>query len=342
MNFVKKYDVLTICNALVDIIYKASDLELKQFKLKKGQMNLVETEKQLMILRHFAGKESTTELGGSSLNAMRALAMLRKKTVFAGMLAHDHFGLALRKRMEELHIKANLHYTDKDATGTCVVLVTQDGERTMNTHLGASRLYTQDIIPIEDLQESKILHISGYQWDTDAQKETIYQAIDLAKKAACKISFDLADPFVVSKNEKEFAKVIEEQADIVFANEAEAKLLYGSSPEETAQRICKTGAIAVIKLGARGAFIQDAKQSVRIEAVPTNVVDTTGAGDMFAAGFLYGYISDIGLERSGQIAAYLASDVISRYGAHLSEEAVEFILRHHGTGSRESLKKASV
>lgn len=329
MSLVKKYDVLTICNALVDIIYKASDQELKQFKLNKGQMNLVETKKQHLLLQHFAGRETTIELGGSSLNAIRALAMLRKKTVFAGMLARDQYGHTVSKRMEQLRIKGNLHYTEKDSTGTCVILVTDDGERTMNTHLGASRLYTKDIIPTEDLQETKILHISGYQWDTDEQKETIYRAIDIAKDAGCLISFDLADPFVVSKNKVDFAKVIEEHADIVFANEEEAKLLYGTDPEKTAQRIADAGCIAVIKLGAKGAFVQSSAESFKIEPVPTEVVDTTGAGDMFAGGFLYGFLSDLGLERSGQIAAYLASDVISRYGAHLSEEAIQFILRHN-------------
>ncbi len=339
MTFQKKYDVLTICNALVDIIYKASDLELKQFKLTKGQMNLVESEKQLAILRHFAGRETTVEIGGSSLNAMRALAMLKKKTVFAGMLSEDPHGYTVRKRLEDLNIKANLHYTEKDATGTCVVLVTQDGERTMNTHLGASRLYTKDIIPVTDIQEARIFHISGYQWDTEAQKETIATALKLAKEADCEISFDLADPFVVSKYKDSFTSIIEEYADIVFANEEEAKLLYGLSAQETAQRIVDSGAIAVIKLGARGAWVQNKKEAFQIGAVPTDVVDTTGAGDMFAAGFLFGHLSGLGLETSSHIAAYLASDVISRYGAHLSEEAVEFILRHHSKSTHNRDKK---
>jgi sugar/nucleoside kinase (ribokinase family) len=191
-------------------------------------------------------------------------------------------------------------------------------------------LYTRDIIPTEDIQASRIFHISGYQWDTQEQKETIFESLSIAKNADCEFSFDLADPFVVQNNKASFAKVIEEHADIVFANEEEAKLLYGLSPEDTARRIAGLGAIAVIKLGAKGAVIQNKNEVFKIGAVPTEVVDTTGAGDMFAAGFLYGHISNLGLEKSGQIAAYLASDVISRYGAHLSEEAVQFILRHNG------------
>jgi sugar/nucleoside kinase (ribokinase family) len=337
MGPTKKYDVISICNALVDLVYQATEIELIQFKLSKGHMNLVEKEKQLAILRHFAGRDTTVELGGSSLNAMRALAMLRKKTVFAGMLAHDHYGLVLRKRMEELQIKPILHYTDEDATGTCVVLVTKDGERTMNTHLGASRLYTKDIIPTEELQESRIFHVSGYQWDTEAQKETITLALNLAKEASCEISLDLADPFVVKRNSKDFSRLIEDHADIVFANEEESKLLYGTNVDETAKRIVEAGAIAVIKLGARGALIKSATETVKVDPVPTDLVDTTGAGDMFAAGFLYGYLSHFTLEKSGQIAAYLASDVISRYGAHLSDESVQFILRHHGTGRNPDL-----
>lgn len=342
MSLIKRYDVLTICNALVDIVYKATDMELAQFNLRKGHMNLVESEKQNIILSHFAGRDATVELGGSSLNAMRALAMLKKKTVFAGMLAKDRYGFTVEKRMEELNIKADLHYTDKDSTGTCVVLVTEDGERTMNTHLGASRLYTKKIIPVEDLKNTKAFHISGYQWDTKEQKEAIYEALKLAKEAGCEISFDLADPFVVRNHKDEFAKVIKDYADIVFANEEEAHLLFGLFAEETAEKIASQGACAVIKLGAKGALIQKDKEIFRIGAVPTQVVDTTGAGDMFAAGFLYGYLSNFGLEVAGNIAAYLASDVISRFGANLSEESVQFILRHYGSGRHPHEKQRSL
>ncbi len=326
MSMSKHYDVLTICNALVDLLYKAEDVDLAQFNLSKACTSLVNTEQQQTILRHFAAQDPTVELGGSSLNAIRALAMLKKKTVFAGMLGNDHYGYTIRKRLEDLNIKGDLHTTDKDATGTCLILVTPDGERTLNTHLGASHLYTREIIPTEDLEASRILHLSGYQWDTDEQKEAVMIAMQIAKKASCEISLDLADPFVVQHNRDALTQVIRDYADIVFANEQEASLLYGTSPEETAKRIADTGAIAVVKLGARGALVQKGSQLVKIAPVATKVVDTTGAGDMFAAGFLYGHLSNLSLEECGNIAALLASDVISRFGATLSDSVIAAVL----------------
>lgn len=318
----KKYDVLTICNALVDMIYKAEDMELAQFNLRKGEMHLVETDRQLSMLQHFSARDCTIETGGSSLNAMRAVAMLGKKPVFAGMVGHDHYGHVIRKRLEELKIKAHLYETKEDHTGTCLVLVTQDGERTMNTHLGASRLYAKDIIPDDDVRNSKVFHFSGYQWDTEDQKETILETLKLAKETNSKISFDLADPFVVRTHREDFVKVLEDFADIVFANEEEAKLLYEGSPEAAAKKIAETGAVAVIKLGARGALIQDSEKSIAVPAVPTTVLDTTGAGDMFAGGFLAAYVSQLTLKECGDLGALLASDVISRYGAQLSEPVI--------------------
>ena len=329
MNAEKKYDVLSICNVLIDIIYRADDVELAQFKLHKGHMALVESDKQMAILQHFAGRETTIELGGSSLNTIRALAMLKKKTVFAGMLANDRHGHVVKKRMDALHIKSALQYTDKDATGTCVVLVTEDGERTMNTHLGASRLFSRDIIPVEDLRASRVFHFSGYQWDTEDQMDTIEEAIRIAKASGCKVSFDLADPFVVSKHKREFLEVIKKHVDIVFANEEEAKLLYGPTAQDTAKFLAKNGAIAVIKLGPHGALIQTQEELVEVPPVRTLLIDTTGAGDMFAAGFLYGYLSNFSLAEAGNIGAFLASDVISRYGAHLSDSAIQSVLEKH-------------
>lgn len=329
MTLQKKYDILTICNALVDIVYHAKDEDLSHFKMAKGCMSLVDTQQQKAILEYLGDREAAIELGGSSLNVIRALAMLHKKTVFAGMLATDRYGREIHKRMAELKIKSHLRDTDQDATGTCVILVTGDGERTMNTHLGASRLYDHDIVPVQDLRQSRIFHFSGYQWDTEQQKQAILKALHLAKEAGCFISFDLADPFVVKHNKKDFSRVIDEFANIVFANEEESRLLFDLSPEDTARKIAAAGKVAVVKLGARGAVIGSESALIPIAAVPTTVLDTTGAGDMFAAGFLYGWLSRLSLENCGKLASLLASDVISRYGAKLSPKVIQLILQEY-------------
>lgn len=327
----KNYDVITICNALMDIVVDASEDDIQRFALTKGHMHLVDANKQKELLQHFSSRQQTIELGGSAMNAVRALALLKKKAIFVGMVAQDSFGAQIQKRMSELDITSHLHTSTQEPTGTCLILVTPDGERTMNTHLGASRLYNKQVIPSDELSQTSVLHISGYQWDTEDQKQAIGTALGLAEKAGSLVSFDVADPHVVSVHGADFRKVIENHADIVFANREESFLLYGLNPEETAQKISDMGAMAVIKLGAEGALIQKGKDKVRVQSVKTHVVDTTGAGDMFAAGVLYGLISALPLSDCGKIAALLASDVISRYGAHLSDEVISQVLNYKAT-----------
>ena len=319
----KKYDVISICNALVDILVQVEDKDLENLSLTKANMHLVDAKRQGEVLNAFENHDQHIELGGSAMNAIRSLAALGKSTAFAGMVSDDAFGERILKRMNDLGIKAHLGKTH-EPTGSCVVLVTPDGERTMNTHLGASRLYTKDIVPHSDIKEAKILHFCGYQFDTEEQMNAIRDAIKTAKENQTLISFDVADPFVVGRFQEEFKRLIKEDADIVFANREEAKMLYGhDDPYKTAAEITKNGAIAAIKLGAEGALVAKGDASFKLDPVATTVVDTTAAGDMFAAGFLAGFVSDKNLEDCGRMATKLASDVISRLGAHVSEQVIE-------------------
>ncbi len=320
----QNFDVVAICNALMDVIYEISNEELQQFNLTKGQMHLVDEARQRTMLAFFKDrKEVGREIGGSSLNVIRALALLEKKTAFAGSVADDPFGAAITKRMAELKIDSKIIISSNESTGVCLVLVSPDHERTMVTYLGASRLYGTKLVPTAAIQSSRVLHFCGYQWDTDGQKAAIAKGIEEAKHASCLVSFDLADPFVVRQHQSDFQEIVAKKADIVFANEEEAHLLYGLTPEATAAKIASYGPIAVIKLGAKGALIQKGQQQTVVSPVPTQVVDTTGAGDMFAAGFLYGLVSEKSMAFCGRAAATLASDVISHYGAKLSPEVIQ-------------------
>lgn len=316
----KTLDVVGICNALVDILIEVQEDDIKTLGLKKGVMHLVDAPAQKKLLEYFNGRDHAVELGGSAMNAIRTLASLGRKTAFAGMVANDSFGERIKGRMQELGITGTLGHSS-EPTGSCVILITPDGERTMNTHLGASRLYTDAQVPADHIRAGRILHFCGYQWDTDGQKSAIKKSVTLAKEHETLISFDVADPFVVDRNRDEFARVIREDADIVFSNREEAKMLYGS-PEKAAEEIADAGAIAVIKLGADGAMVRKGRDVHMIKPVPTKVVDTTAAGDMFAAGFLYGLSCGKPLDICGQMAATAASDVISRIGAKVSETAL--------------------
>jgi sugar/nucleoside kinase (ribokinase family) len=319
----KHCEVISVCNALMDIVLNVSEEDIRRHGLRKGSMHLVDRPAQEALLAEFCSHEQVVELGGSSLNVIRALAQLGHRTSFVGVVADDLFGEKIRTQMHKLSITSHLASlpTDRAITGTCLSLVTPDAERTMVTHLGASRLYTRDDIPSAEIRGAKIFHFCGYQWDTTEQKDAVTYALQLAKKSDTLVSFDLADPFVVEHNRSQFGELVAE-ADVVFANEAEAKLLYGLSPEACAEKIASYNTIAVVKLGARGALIQQGSTVIRVGAEPTSVVDTTGAGDMFAGGFLHGLCLGLPLEVCGKAAALLASDVISRYGVRLAPEKV--------------------
>jgi len=324
----KTYDVVGVCNALVDILIEVHEHDLSKLELRKGVMHLVDGARQSTILKHFAGRPQTVELGGSGMNAIRTLASLGRKTAFTGMVGPDEFGNRIATRMEQLGILSHIasangeHLADGEGTGSCVILITPDGERTMNTNLGVSSRYSKSDIPFDTIKRAKVMHFTGYQWDTPRQKEAIMAAIAAGKEHGTLISFDLADPFVVERHREELQQIVRDEADIVFANKEEAKLLYNNTPELAAEKIAGTGAIAVIKLGAEGALVRSGADAIKIAPVPTKVVDTTAAGDMFAAGFLNGFSLGRELNVCGHMAATLASDVISRIGATVSQNAL--------------------
>ncbi|RYZ59848.1 MAG: adenosine kinase [Proteobacteria bacterium] len=318
----KTLDVVSICNALVDILVTATEQDIQTLGLNKGIMHLVDDARQQEVIAHFKNTKTTMELGGSSMNAIRTIAALGGKTSFAGTIGHDAYGEHIQTRMKALGIASHISKVDAH-TGLCFILVTPDGERTMNTSLGASCLFDESIVPEADIKAAKVFHFSGYQWANASQISAIKKALKIAKEAGTLISFDVADPFVCRNSRQEFVQLIEEYADIVFANREEAHLLYESTPEHACNRITESGAIAAIKLGAEGALIGKGKDRYTIAPVATTVIDTTGAGDMFASGFLYGMCQGKSLEVSGKIAATLASDVISRLGASVGDKGLK-------------------
>ena len=324
----KFYDVSSICNALMDVLVKVPESFISDLQLTKGIMHLVDSKRQAEVWSKLQNAEKTIELGGSAMNAIRALAAAGKKSFFVGCVSNDDFGTQIQWRMRELKIDSQLDIFGDDVhtrTGTCLILITPDGERTMNTDLGSSRHYDSEKIAFDKIANSKIFHFSGYQWDTDSQKKVILKALETAKKDGVKISFDVADPFAVNRHRDDFLMLVDKYADIIFANKEEAEILGKKDAQEVAADFGKGERIAVVKLGSKGAVVCQHGKSVHVDPVATKVVDTTAAGDMFAAGFLYGILENRSLRVCGKMAATLASDVISRVGAHFSVEALETI-----------------
>ena len=203
-----------------------------------------------------------------------------------------------------------------------MVLVSPDGERTMNTHLGAGREYCRQHVPREEIEASKIFFTTGYVWDTPNQIEAIELALEIARAAGSKIALDLADPFVVERSREALEKHIDLGISVLFANGEESKILTGlESPASAAGELSGRVEIAVVTDGAKGAFVGHGGEVMGVPARQVDVVDTTGAGDSFAAGFLHGLVAGLPLLQCGELATLLASDTITHLGVKLSDQA---------------------
>ena len=329
----QRFAVSSVCNVLVDILLEVTEAELQHFAVEKGKMHLVNKMQQSKILNTLEHHPEKVELGGSSLNTIKALAQLGLNVSFAGMIGRDPYGKIAAEAMDHLGIHKNLQVHEEEETGKCLVLVTPDGERTMNTYLGASCHYDESQDVYESVKTSQFFHFSGYQWSSPAQKKVALKAIQIAKKHGCLVSFDLADPFVVKAHKKEFLDLLDGHIDLFFGNREETSILFDglSWPSILEKDPKKENIIAVIKLDADGALIYNKGREVVVPAHPTSVVDTTGAGDMFAAGFLFGLSKQLNLATCGHLASILASDVISHMGATLTPGALAKVLKESQT-----------
>lgn len=310
----KTTDISCICNALIDTLFNLEDdTVLSELDLHKGRTHLIDQGQRSQLLGKVKDLHHQVELGGSGMNVARAAAQLGSKISFTGMVGEDDYGNEVVKRLEQLGIFANIARHPQEETGSCSVLVSKDGERTLNTYLGASSHYQQQHLPEEVLKSSKVLHFTGYQWDKPNQVEAIQKAIAIAKSAKTLISLDVSDPFVAENHRDPLQALIQKDIDILFANKEEAICLYGDF-ETAKQKLKEANCLAVIKLGAEGAWIQRSGEEFTIPAHAVEVVDTTGAGDSFAAGFLHGFVKGYDLKTSATIAVRLAADVITRLG----------------------------
>ncbi|KAB8040635.1 hypothetical protein GCL60_01565 [Silvanigrella paludirubra] len=323
-------DVVSIENALIDLLVRANDADLKTFGMTKGVMQLVDEETQKKVLQNLGNVKPEVELGGSASNAIRGMAILGLKTSYSSCVGNDEYGKAFASRMAELGIINRLSIIDDVHSGTCLVVVTPDGERTLNTYLGACRSYKSSFVPFEDIAKSKILFTTGYMLDTQNQIDALHAAIDYALLNDVKVAFDVADPFVIKRHGQKTIRTLLEKTHLVFLNAEEARILMELEPEAAALELCKTIQIAVVKDGEKGAYIAHDENVIFIPAKKVEVADTTGAGDMFAGGFMFGLCSGLTLQQSGQIATLLASDTVSYMGVRLSSNIrsqVEAILR---------------
>ena len=312
--------VIGIGNALTDMLVNLSnDNVLTEYQLAKGSMSLVDNQLQTAISKSVAGLPYSLSLGGSAANAIRAMARLGTKTAFIGKVGEDTTGDFYEQALRNLGIAPYI-LRSENKSGKCVALVSKDGERTFVTHLGAALdLAAEDIDPAI-FDNYDYLYIEGYLVQ---DHDLIRKTIERAKEHGLKVVIDLASFNVVEENRDFLRDIVERYVDILFANEDEAHAFSGESePINALQYISKMCELAIVKIGTRGALIQRGEEFVHVGIMAAaKRVDTTGAGDFYAAGFMAGLCEGLSLRQCGTMGAIAAGKVIEIVGTTLSEEA---------------------
>src|ERR1700744_6318292 len=319
----QQYDVAGLGNAIVDIIASVDDRFLLTHRIAKGGMALVDEFRAKELLKALADtNQALTSLhevaGGSAANTMAGLASLGGAGVFVGKVYDDRLGKVFGDSMASMGMTFTTARACQGAsTATCLIAVTPDGQRSMSTYLGACRELVPDDIDEAQIASARILYIEVYLWDQENAKHASRKAIAAVKGAGGRVALSLSDSFCVGRFRAEFLHLLERDVNILFANEDEAKALF--QEEEFDGVIAKAkawGGIAAITRSAKGCVVMEEGQMHTVPAASvTRVIDTTGAGDQFAAGFLYGLTHGKGIADCGRLGAIAAAEVISHYGA---------------------------
>ena len=303
--------ILAIGSALVDILTQIPDEKiLNQLNLPKGSMTYVDADTSVKIGENLKQYGSKMAAGGSAANTASGLAKLGVESGFLSKIGKDDVGRFFEKEMVDTHVKPQLLISDTPS-GRVQAIVTPDGERTFATCLGAAAEMRPEDIQPELFTGWDIFYVEGY---LVANPAMLNKAIETAKAAGLKIAIDMASYNVVEESRDYFLQLIENHIDYVFANEKEAFALTGMEPLQALDFIASRCEIAVVKVGAKGAYIKRGNEMATIAPLKANVVDTTGAGDMWAAGFLAGLVQGKSLEKCGQMGAIVAANVIEVIG----------------------------
>ena len=313
----RRLDVLAIGNAIVDVIADADDGILKREGMAKGSMRLIDEAEAIRLYAEMGpGREAS---GGSAANTVAGMAALGCRTGFIGQLADDQLGAIFAHDIRSLGVAFDTPARSGiGSTGVCLILVTPDAQRTMNTHLGAAQRLGEDSVEAAAIASARIVYLEGYLWDPEAPRAAMRKAIRTARDAGTRVAFTLSDGFVVDRHRADIESLIGEGAiDILFANEAEAIALTGAADFDAAvAAIAGRVGTAVVTRGEQGAIAIRGEQRAHVDAEPIEtLVDTTGAGDLFAAGFLTGEARGLGLDASLLLGAIAAAEVIQHYGA---------------------------
>ena len=313
---IKTTDVTAIGNAIVDVVTTADEDFLIDHGVDKGAMTLINAEQLQSLLPKTRGAKIIS--GGSAANTIVGFSMLGGSGAYIGKVKNDAAGNAFKKDLKDLGVSyTTTSNSSGPATAQCLVFVTEDAQRSMATYLGACVSLEPSDIDFKTIEASKVIYLEGYLWDPPNAKEAIKKAIELAQSTNCKVALSLSDAFCVNRYRTEFLDLVSNQVDILFANESEIISLYQTDNIKKAlDALPDNGSIAAITLGEKGSIIKRAEDRWVIPAQKTpNIVDTTGAGDLYAAGFLYAFINNYTLDNCGKLGGLAASKIIQQYGA---------------------------
>jgi len=309
--------ILGMGNALVDILVKIdNDQLLDEFELPKGSMQLVDKAKSQNLIQALSHLDYEVASGGSAANTINGLANLGISCGYIGKIHEDNFGKIFTKDMTSKGIEADLMYGDQD-TGIATTLISSDSQRTFATYLGAAVELSAEDLKEDFFKGYDFFHIEGYLVQNH---KLIEAAVKLAKKCGLKVCIDMASYNVVEANLDFLKKLVAAYVDIVFANEEESKSFTGKEPEAALDEIAKMCEIAVVKIGAKGSMVKTQAEKVVVEAIKANPVDTTGAGDLYASGFLFGLSKELSLEKCAKLGSLLGGNVIEVIGPKMTED----------------------
>lgn len=310
--------IIGLGNALVDIIvFIDNDELLKDLQLPKGSMTLVDFEKSTQIRETCEHLPSSFASGGSAANTINALAKLGVETSYIGKVGEDEYGSIFKQDLINNKVGPIL-LPSETHTGRAVALISPDKERTFATHLGAAIELNAEDLQADQFSGHSILHIEGYAVQNHALLE---KALRLAKDEGLRVSLDLASYNVVEDNLEFLKYIVKDYVDIVFANEEESKSFTAKDPSDALDELANICSIAVVKIGKDGSMVRSGSETHHVKAVKANVIDTNGAGDIYAAGFLFGLNKGLTLDKCAQAGALLAGKIIEVTGARLDENS---------------------
>ncbi len=325
-----RFDVLGIGNAIVDVLARCDDRFLTDNELPKGHMQLIDAAEADRLYELMGPAIEIS--GGSAANSMAGLASFKGECAFIGKVAKDHLGEVFGHDLRAAGVTYNTPAATKEGTlptARCIILVTPDGERTMNTFLGTSTQLGMRELDAQLIKDAKITYLEGYLFDPPEAKEAFVEAARIAGEAGRKVALSLSDGFCVDRHRAAFRALIASGIDILFANEDELLSLYETENFDDACKKARTECeLVAVTRGAMGSVIITPDERIIVPAEPVaEVVDTTGAGDLYAAGFLYGFANSHDLTRCGRLAALAASEIISHMGARPEHDLFELAVQ---------------